>query len=144
MPDYETIGLDEVRLGQQLTVWTLYPDGERGPGQGGTVTALTPELVVSVGATSHAFPVGLFTAGEREIEVEVPLEASECVNYGPDCKGAVDYFDPAGRSRGVPRCGHHVDERIDRYENSSERYAFSAVVPDWFDESYAGERWDSE
>jgi len=34
--------------------------------------------------------------------------------------------------------------RLERYENSIERYADSDVAPSWFDPSYAGERWNED
>lgn len=75
-------------------------------------------------------------------------EPLECVDsYRPDheCRGEVAYFDPSGRGRGAPRCDVSADERLARYEGDSlERYADSDVAPDWFDPTYAGERWSDD
>lgn len=61
-----------------------------------------------------------------------------------DCRGPVEFYATPGRLRAFPRCTRHWEERMDRYENSIERYANSDTPPSWFDPSYAGERWDEE
>lgn len=62
-----------------------------------------------------------------------------------DCQGPVEYHstDPGVRPA-FPRCAKHWDERLDRMENSIERYANSDVPPSWFDPTYAGERWEED
>lgn len=68
----------------------------------------------------------------------------ECIdNWGEGtCSGPVDWHsvDP-GRAKAFPRCSKHWGDRLDRRENSMERYADSDVVPAWFDPTYAGEEW---
>lgn len=58
------------------------------------------------------------------------------------CSGEVNYhsIDP-GRLSAFPRCDKHWGERLQRRENSLERYENSDVVPNWFDPTYAGEQW---
>lgn len=58
------------------------------------------------------------------------------------CRGPVEWhsIDP-GRSGAFPRCEKHWGERLDRMENSIERYADSDVPPAWFDPADAGEEW---
>jgi hypothetical protein len=34
--------------------------------------------------------------------------------------------------------------RLERYEDSMEKYARSDVAPSWFDPADAGERWDDD
>jgi hypothetical protein len=74
---------------------------------------------------------------------EVPLDADECLNYGPDCRGPVDYHWTGG-TRSWPRCEYHQDKRMASREGSVERYANSDVVPDWFDPMDAGEHWNDD
>lgn len=74
------------------------------------------------------------------------LDHIECLEaHRGDCQGEVAYhsIDP-GRQRGFPRCDKHWEDRLDRRENSIERYADSDTPPAWFDPSYAGERWDED
>ncbi len=76
------------------------------------------------------------------------LDHTDCLDYGhPDrpCAGTVAYHsvDP-GRAGAFPRCERHWGDRLDSRENSLERYENSDVAPDWFDPTYAGERWDDD
>ena len=81
----------------------------------------------------------------QEHEIEVPLDADECLNYGPDGKGPVDYWYSGGlNGRSWPRCDFHGQERLRQHDESIEKYADSDVAPSWFDPSYAGERWDDD
>lgn len=56
--------------------------------------------------------------------VEIPvLDASECLNFGPDCEGPVEYripMSPTGRS--FPRCDGHMRERWAEQERISRTY----------------------
>lgn len=132
-----TIKWSEVTHGKTITVWDV---NERG--QGGIVVSVDPDHLTIVN------PLGTpFTYEPNDIdciETEVPYELSECIEYTPGvCRGEVQPFSPRGFG-GPLRCGHHIDKRIESYENSMERYANSDVVPDWFDPNYAGERWDDD
>lgn len=66
-----------------------------------------------------------------------------CLEHGSDCSGRVEYCAVPG-GNAFPRCSYHFEQRLDRYENSIERYADSDVAPDWFDPTYCGERWDDD
>lgn len=74
----------------------------------------------------------------------MPIDLETCIDdYGDgECRGPVEWhsIDP-GRERAWPRCDYHWGQRLDRFENSIERYATSDVAPSWFDPSYAGEEW---
>lgn len=61
------------------------------------------------------------------------------------CRGPVEYhsIDP-GRTGAFPRCEKHWTERLDRRENSVEKYENSDLPPSWFDPAYAGERWGED
>lgn len=65
-----------------------------------------------------------------------------CIEHSDECRGPVAYHsvDP-GRATAVERCDHHWQQRLDRRENSIERYENSDVPPPWFDPGYAGEEW---
>lgn len=67
----------------------------------------------------------------------------ECLDDPDFCQGAVEYRSVPGGSA-VPRCEAHFLARLDRWENSIERYADSDVAPAWFDPTIAGERWDDD
>jgi hypothetical protein len=75
------------------------------------------------------------------------LTHEDCLDYRDDgsCRGVVEYHsvDP-GRTGAFPRCDQHWNERLDRRENSIERYENSDVAPDWFDTSACGERWNDD
>jgi hypothetical protein len=67
-----------------------------------------------------------------------------CVDRGgaEPCAGEVEYRTTPDRADGkpFPRCEHHFDLRMRSVERNLELQ--SPVRPAWFDESYAGERWD--
>lgn len=67
----------------------------------------------------------------------------ECLDDPDFCRGDVEYRAVPGGSA-VPRCEGHFLTRLDRWENSIERYADSDVAPAWFDPTACGERWDDD
>lgn len=72
-------------------------------------------------------------------------EPVECLEESPECRGEIAFHsvDP-GRAAAFPRCEFHWEQRLDRRENSIEKYENSDVAPDWFDPAYAGEQWDED
>jgi hypothetical protein len=74
-------------------------------------------------------------------------EPLECMDEGgpTECRGPVEWhsIDP-GRTGAFPRCQRHWEERLDRRENSMEKYENCVNPPAWFDPSYAGEAWGPE
>ena len=68
-----------------------------------------------------------------------------CLDASPanSCSGDVEYHSIDGL-RAWPRCEKHFDLRLERYEDSMEKYAQSDVAPSWFDPADAGERWDDD
>lgn len=69
----------------------------------------------------------------------------DCLEASEDCDGPIALWYSGGlNGRSWPRCTFHGERRLERFENSMERYADSDVAPDWFDPSYAGERWDDD
>jgi len=71
------------------------------------------------------------------------LSEDECLEFGPECDGDVEYrmaLSASGES--FPRCDHHWDKRLDTEQGIRERYPEHR--PSDFDESYAGERWDND
>lgn len=71
-------------------------------------------------------------------------EAPRCLEQSPDCKGKVEFHLRDSDWKSFPRCDFHQERREARRENSMERYANSDVVPEWFSEADAGERWDDD
>jgi hypothetical protein len=70
-----------------------------------------------------------------------------CIDFNEEdpCKGPIEFHsvDP-GRAEAFPRCEKHWAKRLERRENSIEKYENSDVVPAWFDPTYAGERWEED
>ena len=88
---------------------------------------------------------------ERWTPVECPESMdgdhhpARCLNGPEHCSGPVALWHSGGtHGRSWPRCTFHGEQRLDRYENSMERYADSDCIPDWYDPAYAGERWEDE
>lgn len=71
-------------------------------------------------------------------------EALRCLQEGPDCQGEVEMFISPDRHdmKAFPRCQFHIQQRLESAEKTME--LLSDVPPDWFDPSYAGERWDED
>lgn len=64
---------------------------------------------------------------------------------GPDgCAGAVEYRTTPDRrdGRAFPRCAAHFEQRMESVQRNLE--LMSPARPAWFDESYAGERWEED
>jgi len=80
----------------------------------------------------------------REEHYNSRVSASNCLEYGEDCNGSVEFHTVGSSLRAWPRCEFHAEKRWERYENSIERYADSDVAPDWFDASIAGESWTED
>lgn len=80
-------------------------------------------------------------------DLDTETEPLECLDAGDGhvCKGPIEYHsvDP-GRARAFPRCQAAWLARLDRRENSIERYENSDVPPDWFDPSACDERWNDD
>ena len=76
------------------------------------------------------------------------MDHADCVDFGrSSCVGDVEFHSLSftlTESSAFPRCEKHWGERLDRAENSMERYADSDVAPAWFDPTYAGERWSDD
>lgn len=133
----QPIAFADVKVGQEITVWY----GRGHSGQGGMVTGTDGGI-------------DLLAPGERQLRWELseiarltfdaPLPAEDCLDHSDECKGPVELWTTGTSMRAWPRCTFHRDKRWDSYENSMERYADSDVVPDWFDPSIAGERWEED
>jgi hypothetical protein len=73
------------------------------------------------------------------------LAASECIEYGDTCRGEVHYRTPlSGTGKSFARCEHHWSQRLDTWERMNREYPDSPIAPAWFDETAAGEHWDSD
>lgn len=132
----------DLEVGMTVTLWRN-PDGHSG--QGGTITHATPCGFTLACGNSGDFKTFFDREDIHHATVDAYYDADECLDYGPDCSGRVDDWWSGGTTgRTWPRCDYHGQARLNRYENSSERWADSDCPPDWYDPAYAGERWDDE
>jgi hypothetical protein len=71
-------------------------------------------------------------------------EPLRCLEHGEDCKGPVEMRVTPDRTdgRAFARCEAHFEARLASAERNSE--LLSPSRPAWFDESYAGERWEED
>lgn len=67
-----------------------------------------------------------------------------CLDGPVDCAGPVELRSTPDRSdlRSFPRCEHHFEQRLASAERTLE--LLSPCPAPWFDEGYAGERWDED
>lgn len=76
------------------------------------------------------------------------LVAEDCLEYQDGdngCEGEVGYHSTGGSDyRSWPRCTKHQEARMERRENSIEKYADSDIPPSWFDPADAGEHWGDD
>lgn len=146
----QEIAHGDVTAGMYVTVWhyggEAPTDDPANFGQGGTVTATSlTDDDPAARAVTIMNPLGAeFTYTVDQIDrivQEVAHEPDECLEYGPDCNGPVDYHWTGG-TQSWPRCDHHQQRRMERREESLERYADSdGAPPAWFDPADAGETW---
>jgi hypothetical protein len=66
-----------------------------------------------------------------------------------DCEGEIEYYYAlSGSGSAYPRCEKGYAEYVMRVQPQMDdirsRYPDSSTPPSWFDESYAGERWDDD
>lgn len=73
-------------------------------------------------------------------------EQLACIEGPNGCEGAVEYRWPGYGERNWPRCEKHGDARVERQQQTHERYGHpdSACAPAGFDPLDAGERWDDD
>lgn len=137
----ERIARDEATVGREITV-NYMPDGESGAG--GVVTARDETAITIVGGTAKVERV-IPWAEVHHLTVEVPYPAEDCLEYDPDeCEGPVELRWPGSGHASWPRCEFHGDRRVERAEDSIERWADCVLPPSWFDPSAIGESWDGE
>jgi hypothetical protein len=143
MPKTERIDPDNLEVGQIVTAWFL-PSGFSG--QGGRIISVDPDSVSLMSGTAQYLNEVTWDS-VHHWTIELPYEASECLEYSDACVGQVDDW-WSGGSRSWPRCSFHGERRIERYENSLERYAYSDVAPPGYydsDEFYAhGQHWGDD
>lgn len=133
---YQTIERDDVVIGAEIDLWFL-PDGNGG--WGGKVLSFDDTTVTTAGGTSQIVRTARWDE-VHHLTIEVALDADECLQFGPDCKGVVDYRTTGSSMRAWPRCEFHADKRQRSYETTSERYADSDCAPSGFDPADIGER----
>lgn len=71
-------------------------------------------------------------------------ETLTCDRAGKRCEGPVEHrlYDNGTRLKTATLCEHHFDERLRAVDRALEY--MSPSRPSWFDEGYAGERWDDD
>jgi hypothetical protein len=75
---------------------------------------------------------------------------SRCISdQGSACEGEVyERQTLSGSGMTFPRCDKHYAEYVERtqpkIDEVRKRYPDSDVPPDWFDPTYAGERWSED
>jgi hypothetical protein len=71
-------------------------------------------------------------------------EQAICIDGPADCAGPIELRTTPDRTDGkhFARCEHHFDVRMESVARTLE--LTSPARPAWFDESYAGERWDED
>lgn len=141
MPNVSVIRPTDLTVGQSIVVEPHYPHSSAG--QGGEVTAIGPDGVTLVcGTAQHVvtFTTAQLSAGRILLETAFP--ATECTEYGPDCRGPVDEHSSRSGMTSARRCDGHWYAHCDRLDAISRRYPDSPSAPSWFDPSYAGESWD--
>lgn len=70
----------------------------------------------------------------------------ECLDRNrSECEGTLEWrASITGTGTPIPRCDKHHAEALDHRDAVRKRYPDSDVAPSWFDESYAGERWNDD
>ncbi|MGW0626162.1 hypothetical protein [Streptomyces sp. NPDC002758] len=73
-------------------------------------------------------------------------EELKCLeDHTGQCSGPVEFREPlSGTGQSFPRCAAHWSKRLEKQEEIRSRYPDSSSAPDWFDPTYAGERWDED
>jgi hypothetical protein len=95
----------------------------------------------------HWHPGGIPTCTKCESSrapERIPMRATlTCLDASDACSGDVEYRTPlSGTGRAFPRCQAHWDRRLIIQDRITQRYApNSAVPPEGFDPTYAGEEW---
>jgi hypothetical protein len=76
--------------------------------------------------------------------IALAAEELECLDGPENCKGPIEYRWTPDRDdfKSFPRCEYHFNKRLEQAEKNME--LLSDVPPDWFDPTYAGERWDED
>lgn len=74
---------------------------------------------------------------------------NDCLDGPEGCEGEVsEYLALSGSGLRYWRCEKHYGEYVERVQPEidkvRQRYPDSDVPPAWFDESYAGERWNED
>ena len=71
-------------------------------------------------------------------------EPLTCLDGPAGCAGPVEHRTTPDRKdlKSFPRCEAHFEARLATVERNLE--LMSPVPPAWFDEGYAGERWDED
>lgn len=117
-------------------------------GQGGRITDFDGDSVTITNplGTTFRFEHADIHRIELEHDDGTPLLDDDCLDKSADCEGGVSYWNPGHGFRSWPRCDYHGRKRIERNADpySMAAYGNSDVVPDWFDPTMAGERWNED
>lgn len=141
MPNYSTLAVADLAIGQNIVVALHYPHSSAS--QGGEVTAITDDAVTLTCGTARiivTFTLAQLSAGR--VQLETAYAATECAEYGVTCDGEVDEHVSRSGMTSTLRCEAHHYAHCDRLDAISRRYPDSPSAPGWFDPAYAGESWD--
>lgn len=132
MPRYETVAVEDAfpLIGKEVVVWD-----NNGCGQGGILLTATPEIIAVCGPLGD---VSTFFAPHSSIQIEKSIPVEECLEYGSECRGEVDYRS-FGYGSTTIRCDYHWDKRIEIEDGIRERYPDNPPS-DWSPMD-AGESW---
>lgn len=73
------------------------------------------------------------------------LTHEDCLDFGRDrCGGDTEWRLPFSGLNSFIRCDVHWEQRIEEQQRIDEAYPDSPIAPEWFDPTYAGERWDDD
>lgn len=140
LTELSAISPASVKVGDRGTVWW------GGCGQGGTVTAIDPDGAIEI--TGPAGNVTKVTKPDRFVPAAAEAEQDQYRTYGwDDFENRNEHRDefPSEAAELAYDIGWSDASRYgDRNRDSIARYADSDVVPEWFDPTIAGERWDDD
>jgi len=69
---------------------------------------------------------------------------ADCFDHDSTCEGEVNEWASRSGITTAVRCDHHQMQKEAKLDEIAQRYPDSDVAPNWFDPTYAGERWNDD